>query len=197
MRYGFLDESGDAAYTDEAGDNLVVVVVVVGHPERLRKVVTKARKGLGRGLGVLPELKAADSDPRLVGKLLTCASKIGFEAVAVVIHKSTFPRPQDSESLYRYACARAAREAVERFGLSSLTMDRRYTKRKLRDRLDQAITSGLRDLGVNLAIHHEDSKKERALQVADAVAWALFQRHERKEEMFWRIIRGSVVEVRL
>lgn len=82
MKYGFLDESGDVGYTREAGNNLVVVIVVVGHPERLRKAVTKTRKDLSRSFDVLPELKAADSDPRLVRKLLTHAVKIGFDAVA-------------------------------------------------------------------------------------------------------------------
>jgi len=197
VRYGFLDESGDVGYTRKAGDNLVVVIVVVGHPERLRKAVTKTRKDLSRGFDVLPELKAADSDPRLVRKLLTHAVKIGFDAVAVIINKRRFPRPRDFEDLYRYACARATREAVERFGLLTLTVDRRYTKKKLRDRLNQAITTGIKGLGIPLTIQHEDSKKERVLQIADAVAWALFQRYERKEETFWRVIQGNLVEVRL
>ena len=48
-----------------------------------------------------------------------------------------------------------------------------------------------------LAIHYEVSEKERVLQVADAVAWSLFQKHERHDETFWEVIQEHVHEVRL
>ena len=46
-----------------------------------------------------------------------------------------------------------------------------------------------------LAILHEDSTRERALQVADAVAWVLFQKYERRDETFWEIIQENVVVI--
>lgn len=49
--------------------------------------------------------------------------------------------------------------------------------------------------GVALAIEHEDSQKEKALQVADAIAWTVFQKHERGDETLWKVIQERVVEV--
>lgn len=195
MRYGFLDESGDVEYTHGTANHLVVVVVV-GHPERLRRAITRTRKTLHKGIRNVPELKAG-GDPRVTEALLTHAVEIGFDAVGAVINKNRFPRPRDAEDLYRYACVRAVREALERFGPLTLTVDRRYTKVKLRSRLEQALLSGVQDLGIPLHIRHEDSKKERMLQVADAVAWTLFQKYERGDETFWQMIRGKVIEVKL
>ena len=192
MNYGFLDESGDVAYTAEAGRTLVVVVVVVQQPEKLRKAVTKTRKALGKGARNLPELKAADSDPRLIKKLLTHAVNIGFDAVGVVIDKSKFPEPEDPEDLYREACAVAVREVLVQSAPLTVTLDRRYTKWLLREKLDRALAAGVEDLGVTLAIYHADSQQEYGLQVADAISWALFQKYERQDEMFWEIIRARV-----
>lgn len=197
MKYGFLDEAGDVGYTAGATDTFIVAVVVVGNSERLRKAVTKTRKLLGKSLRDLPELKAAGNDPRLVQKLLLHAVRIGFEAVAVVIDKKQFPRLLDPEDLYRYACTRAVRQVVEQFGPLSLMVDRRYKTKRLRDQLDQALKDGIGDLGIPLSVQHEDSQRDRALQVADAVAWSVFQKHERKDETAWRIIQRQVVEMKL
>ena len=195
MRYGFLDESGDVAYTAEAGNILVVAVVVTNHPEALRKAVTKTRKALGKRARHLPELKAADSDPRLVRKLLAHAVGMGFDAVGVVLDKRQIPEPEDPEELYREACAVAARQVLQQWGSVSVILDRRYTKRQLREKLEQALEAGVEDLGLTMVLRHEDSTRERALQVADAVAWALFQKYERQDATFWEIIRANVVVI--
>lgn len=113
------------AYTNEAGNNLVVVVVVVGHPKRLQAVVKKTRRGFGRRLRDASELR-------------------------------------------------------------------------LQRQLDRALAACMEGLsGKVLATHYEDSEKERVLQVADAVAWALFQKHEKGDETFWRIVQENVVEMKL
>jgi len=197
VKYGFLDEAGDVGYGAGASGKFIVVVVVVGRPERLRKAVTKTRKALRKGLRNIPEMKAALGDPRLTQKLLTRAAEIGFDGVAVVINKGFFPRPQDIEDLYRYACVRAVREALEQFGPLTVTLDKRDKTEERRRRLNQAINASVEDLDTPLSLQHVESHRERVLQVADAVAWALFQKHERGDETFWQIIRGKVVEVKL
>jgi hypothetical protein len=198
VKYGFLDESGDVSYAPGAADNLVVAVVVVGHPERLRKAVVRTRKGLGKRFRTLPELKATRDAPRLVEKLLVRVIDIGFDAVAVVADKRRIVPPEDPEALYRQVCARAVREALTRFGSLSLTLDRRYTAARQQHQLGAALVACLENMeGVALAIEYEDSQKEKALQVADAIAWTVFQRYERGDETLWQVIRERVVEVRL
>jgi hypothetical protein len=197
VRYGFLDEAGDVGYSPGASGKFIVAVVVVGHPERLRKAVTKTRKALVWHLRDLPEMKATHNKPRINEKLLTRAVEIGFDAVAVVIDKTQFPRPQESEDLYRYACARAIREALERFGPLTVTLDKRDTTKDRRQKLDKVIYAVVEDLDMPMELHHVESHEERVLQVADAVAWALFQKHVRGNETFWQIIRENITEVRL
>jgi len=197
VAYGYLDESGDTGYGTGSSDVLVAAVVVVGHPHRLRKAVTKTRRSFGRLLRGAVELKAAHDAPRITERLLTRAAEIGFQAVAVVLDKRNVSPPEDLEDLYRIVCARAVREVLERFGDLFLTLDKRYTTPKLQARLDQAIREGVRDMpGVFLEIRHQESEREKVLQVADAVAWTVHQ-HEQGEKVPWEVIQERVVVVRM
>jgi hypothetical protein len=48
MKYGFLDESGDVGRAKGSSHNLVVAIIVTDNPARLRKVVAKTRRRLGK-----------------------------------------------------------------------------------------------------------------------------------------------------
>lgn len=195
MKYGFLDEAGDVGYARGASGHFLAVVIVVEQPERLRKVVTQTRKSLGKRLRSIPELKAARGHTRIVEKLLRRAAQIDFEAIAVIIDKRRFPRPEDLEDLYRYACTRVVRETLNYSGPLLLTMDKRYTSPEMRRNLDIVLAKGVEDLGTTLVIEHTDSEAEYALQVADAVAWTLLQKYEHRDERLWQIIQRRVTEV--
>lgn len=66
----------------------------------------------------------------------------GFEAVAVIIDKRRFPRLHELEDLYHYACTRAVRETLSRFGALTLILDKRYTNFALRRHLNVALATG-------------------------------------------------------
>ena len=196
MNYGYLDESGDANFGAGATENLIAVVVVVGHPERLRKAVKRTRRAFGRRLRDASELKASRDSPRVIRKLLRRAVGIGFQGVAVVADKRRISPLADPETLYRQVCARAVREALERYGSLEVTLDRRYVNRKQRGQLEDALLAGLEWMpGVTLTVDFEDSEKEKCLQIADAVACTVYQRYERDDERLWEVIRESVVVV--
>ena len=182
-------------YAEGASTHLLTVVVVVGQPEPLRKAVARTRRSLGKRLRNIPELKAARGNIRMVEKLLRQADRVGFDAISVIVDKRRFPRPQILEDLYRYACAQVVREALKRFGPLSLTLDKRYTNPELRQRLNSFLATGVEDLGTTLAIEHADSASEHALQVADAVAWCLLQKHEHQDERLWQVVKGRITEI--
>ena len=197
MKYGFLDEAGDPGYARGSSTHFLVTIVVVEQPILLRKTVTKTRKSLGKRLRSIPELKAAGGDVRIVEKLLGHAQRVGFDAVCVVINKRRFPRPQDLEDLYGYACTRAIREVLIRFGALSLTLDKRYSNPQMRLHLNSVLASGVEDLGTTLVIDHENSEREYALQVADAVAWTVWQKYEHQDERLWQVIQDRITEIAL
>lgn len=197
MLQGFLDESGDTG-TEIGSTNYLVVAIVVGDGKKLGKAVTKARRSLGRRIQGVSELKASKDGERVVSKLISHATGVGFYAVVVVADKRNLMSLSDSESLYRLVCVRAVSEVLERYGSLSLVLDRRYTGRKQQKQLTEALASCVEAMaGVALAIEYELSEKEKGLQIADAVAWAVFRKFERGDDTAWGMIKGRTVVVKL
>ncbi len=74
-----------------------------------------------------------------------------------------------------------------------MIVDKRYTNQRLRDRLVEALVESAADLPGNMVCEYAASEQERAIQVADAVVWAIFQKYERGDETFYQIIRDKII----
>ncbi len=194
MVHGFLDEAGDVGNAPASSRCLIVALVLTRNPVWLRKTVTKTRKHLGKKQRDIPEFKASKTDPKIVYKLLGLVAETGCEIVIVVADKRDWERPTDPEDLYRHLCALAVRRCMERHPRLSLTVDKRYTRASLREAFKETIIGAISSLpNVFLAIENNTSEREKALQVADAVAWGLFQKYERGDESFYRLVQDNVI----
>jgi len=191
--YGVLDEAGDVGHAEGSSRYLVVAIVVVSNVNVLRKAVARVRKSIHKRRRDIPEFKAFKTDPRLTRRLLHNLAQLDCEIIAMVIEKQPRKAPDDTEDLYRRVCACAVRQCLERHPQLSLYVDRRYTKPALREKWNRVVLEKLGDLQrVILSIEHSASEEEPALQVADAVAWSLFQRYERGDDSFYRLIQGRI-----
>jgi hypothetical protein len=115
--------------------------------------------------------------------------------VAVVVDKRDIARPpEDAEDIYREAVTRAVRHAVSRWPRIDLCLDKRYTTKTLRYRLEREIREGIADLHQEVVIiRQEDSIAYKELQAVDFVAWAFFQKYEQGNERFYQIIADKVI----
>jgi len=194
MKYGFLDESGDVGYAEGSSHNLVVAIVVTDNPARLRKVTTRTRKGLSKRRKDIPEFKAFKTDVRIIRRLLRHTAKTECEIVAFVADKKVGGDLDDPESLYRQLCALAVKRCLEKHPQLSLCVDKRYTNPHLREKQNRGILNGISSVQqAVLVVEHSESKRESALQVADAVAWALFQKYERGDDSFYTLVKDKIV----
>ena len=193
MKHSFLDEAGDVGRAKGATRYLIVVAIITGNPHWLRKAVIKTRKGLRKKLKQIPELKAKRTPKKVVAKLLRYIATLNVEIVAVVLDKESRPYPSDPEDLYRTTCARAVRRCLERHPRLALTLDKRYTNQRLRDKQEQVIAEEVGDLSAFLLLKHSESGQEKAVQAADAVAWSLAQKYERGDEELYAIIQEKIV----
>jgi hypothetical protein len=193
MKYGFLDESGDVGRAQGSSDNLIIVIVVTDNPARLRRVVAKTRKRLSKRRKDIPEFKAFKTDVRIIKRLLRHTAETECEIVALVADKKVVGDLDDPEALYRQLYASAIRRCLERHSQLSLCVDKRYTNPYLREKQNGAI---LKEIGplqkAVLVVEHSESKSESALQVADAVAWALFQKYERGDDSFYTLVKDKI-----
>ena len=193
MKYGFLDEAGDVGYLENSSSILLVVILLIDSPQQLRRAVAKIRKGLGKKLKEIPELRAYATPRRIVEKLLRTIAQMDVEIVASVVDKRVIRRPSDPEDLYRWACVEAIRECLRRYPALPLCIDKRYTNRTLRDSQNRAIAEGIADMGATLFIEHRESERESGLQVADAIAWSLFQKYQHRDEGLLLLIKDKIV----
>jgi len=193
MRYGFLDESGDV--DPFSGTRfLVVAVLSTTAPRPIELHVKRARRSLGKKPAP-NEMKASTSEPKIVERLLKAIAQESVEIIAVIVDKQSILRPPgDPEDIYRMAVTRAIRHCVKRWPRSTFYLDKRYTKKALRYQLEEVIREGL--VGVPqevVLIRQEDSLVRKELQAGDHVAWAFFQKYERNDDRFYRIIEDKVL----
>ena len=192
MKHGFGDEAGDVGWGERSSRYLVVAIVLTDDPQRLRRTAARIRKGLRKKLKQIPELKAYHTPKSVVTRLLRKVAGQDVEIVAVVWRKEEGTKPGDPEEGYRHLCALAVRRCVERYPHLSLVLDRRYTNPGLRDSLVRKITGNIGSSTV-VVLQQSESRREKALQVADAVAWGIFQKYERGDETFYEIVREKIV----
>jgi hypothetical protein len=191
--YAFVDESGTES--PFAGSRFLVVAAVSVINERdLVSVVKHIYKKYGSGVQT-GELKAATSPPQVRMSLLSAVASIPVEIVAVGVDKRRILRPPpDPADLYRICVARAVRHAVALSPNIEICLDRRYSVARLRDRLEQTIRSAIADLPeAQVVLRQEDSVSRKGLQAADFVAWAFFQKCERDQPDYWRVLESRIV----
>lgn len=193
MAYGFLDEAGDVGAGPRSSSVLVVVVIVTGDPQSLRREVKKVRTRLGKKKRQIPEFKASQSDPAWNRKRLERLVKLDIEVVVVASEKTSRVLSSDSEELYRSLCARAVEECLRRFPELTLRVDKRHTNPVLRTDYDRALRNAVEQSGRTFIIEHADSAQDPALQQADLVAWAFLQKYARGNDNFAAMIQDRVV----
>jgi len=193
MRFGFLDESGGV--DPFSGSHVIVVAALMTDaPRAIELHVKRARQKLGRRTRA-HELKAASSEERVIVRLLQSIADEDVEIVAVVVDKRVILRPPDDpEDIYREAVTRVVAHSVERWPRIDLVLDKRYTKRALRQELERVIREGIASLPQEvILIRQEDSRSHKGLQAVDAIAWAIFQKYEAGKDRFYAIIQDKIV----
>jgi hypothetical protein len=140
-------------------------------------------------------MKADVSREVVIKRLLQAIAGERIAVIAVIVDKRCIARPPGHpEELYREAVTRAARHAVARWPRIDLCLDKRYTTPRLRYRLEKEIREGIADLHQEVVIIRQvDSIAHKELQAVDYIAWAIFQKYERGDERFYKIIANKVI----
>jgi hypothetical protein len=193
MRYAFVDESGTE--TPFSNDHFLVLALLSAAQERdvlLPVRLTHKKYGSSLPSG---EMKAAASRPDVKKFLLRSIAGMPVEIMTVVVDKRCILRPPaDSGDIYRKAVASIARHAVMRWPSIEICLDKRYSTLRLRERLESAIRNEIADLPQQaVIIRQEDSISHQGLQAADYIAWAIFQKYEKGNPGFYRIIETKIV----
>ena len=194
MEIAFVDESGNLALAAE-GSRFVVAALVCQQSRAIELHVRRARRALRRRL-VASELKAAQSDPATIRRLLMAIAEETCEIYGVVVDKSDLPAGE-SEWWYQQAIAVAVASAVERHPKLHILLDKRYTNPHQRQELEERVRLAIAHVPNQVVlIEQGDSMLHPGLQAVDFVAWALRRQAEGAGE--WAaIIEKRIVSVKI
>jgi hypothetical protein len=187
-----FDEAGDTGQKPGSTRYLVVAGIACENLEPLRRVAAWTRKTLHKDLRQIPEIKARHTPAKVISKMLNRVAAMDIEIYATSLDKGAAKPPLDSEDWYRTAYSETIRQVLKHHAQVIVTMDQRYTQTPLRDKLVNAIVATAQRPGTTLSFIMTDSQGERALQVADVIAWSVFQKYERENEEFYRLIEHKI-----
>jgi len=191
MEIAFLDESGAPSPRDDS-DCFVVAILVTAYSRAIELHVRRARRSLHRQ-APLSELKAAQSEPRTIQRLLEAIADEECEIFAVIVEKRGM-REDQAEAVYQSAVARTIALAAEQHQRLHVHVDKRYTKLRQRISLEQRIREALAHIpNQAVVIEQSDSTAQAGLQASDFVAWALRRQCEGDEK--WAAIIARKVRV--
>lgn len=192
MHVAFTDESGMPS-PKAIGRYFVVAVLVAKTSRAIELHVRRARRSLRRRKRT-SELKAAQSEPRVIRRLLEAIADEPCEIYAVVVDKQG-AQEELAEMVYRRTVARAIAHAVERHPRLHVYIDKRYTNPHQRLKLEETIREAIAHVpGQVVIIEQVESIAQPGLQAVDFVAWALARKHGSEPEEEWaNIIAERVV----
>jgi hypothetical protein len=162
LHHAFADESGDTV-PSSGSHFLVVALSSTMNARPIELHVKRAHKKYGTSLSS-GEMKATASREVVVERLLRAIAQEPVAIVAVIVDKRDVVRPpEDAEDIYREAIARVVRHAVGKWPRVDLYLDKRYTTKSLRYRLERKIREGIAGLYQEaVIIRQEDSVAQRA-----------------------------------
>lgn len=161
-------------------------------PRAVALDVRRARRALGQR-SPSGEFKAALTASRITERFLKVLAEEEVSLYIVVADKLSYKKLR-GEELYREVVAKVVRHCVERAPHLQVILDRRYSNIKQRTELEQHIRETVADIRDQVVlITQADSTQQVELQAVDFVAWAFWQKYERGNDRFSKLLAAKVV----
>jgi len=193
MHYGFLDESGILEKKAKEGNHFIVSVVVVANPAEIKDVVKVARKKSRGKFRVGSTFHAYKEGKSFVKNVLRELAQREVEIIVGVWDKRRKRTRMGKNELYGDLVAQTVKMALKLYPKLDLVLHKRYTDPEFQRRLHDAIVNKVKNMdSVFVAISQQDEKQRRELELVDAVAYAIFQKYNRKNSEFYEIIKERI-----
>lgn len=196
LHYGFLDESGVVEEQAQKGRHFIVSIIVIGNPGELKHVIKRARQRMRGKYKTHQVFHAHKEDPGFIKLVLKELARQELNIVVGLWDKSRYHTVGDDEhNQYAQQVARTVVSALERWPQLSLTVHKRYTLPAEQIAMNRIIEKYAEEHSQGnrfLAIDHRTAVECRELELADAVAWAVFQKYNQHDPSFYDIIKEKI-----
>lgn len=194
MHYIFVDESGDLG----RDSNVIVIsgILIKNNPIHLENIIKKTRKTFRKQLNKSKEIKANETNKEIKKFILNKVNNPNSEIYAVVLFKKDiykFIQNNNKNSLYN----NIAKELAKLIPVDDhLEIRIDYSKNKSeQDIFNKLFIKHLNNPNnYKINIYHNYSENYKGLQVADVIAWSIFQKYENNNEEYEKIIKNKNIK---
>ena len=204
--YIFLDESGDLGFSKKSSKWFLFTIAIINNYRDLEKVTDKVWKKLHQKHKHISELHASqekDGTRRNVLSLLANIDDLKIMTIILNKEKVYINLQQQKNYLYNYT-ANLLMDRLHKIGIlglekvAYLIVDRKDTKRRLRDNFIQYITQSMQErIHIDFKINLRSSHDNKSLQRVDFLSWAIFRKYEHGDFEFYEIIRDKIIDEKL
>lgn len=197
VHYGYLDESGILEDKATAGNFFIISAIIVGHPSQLKHIIKQARRKAKGKFQSHKVFKASKENKGFVKLVLQEMAQRDIEIIIGAWDKKQLHAQMGKNVLYFKLIAQTVDLAVKHYPRLNLVIHKRYTLPRLRQQLETTLSQAI-DTKIYLSIQQRSETECRELELADAVAWSVFQKYNHGNSEFYNIIKEKIqIENRL
>ena len=206
MAHIFLDESGDLGFKKSSSKWFIFTIAIISDSRSLERVVKKIWRPLKKKHKRLGELHAYHADDITRTRMLQKINELDdLKVLCVVLNKEKVYIDLRNQKNYLYNYT--ANVLLDRLHSSGaikddepihLFIDRKDTKKKLRENFTNYLTSEMVNRGRKhfiVALH--TSHDNKSLQAVDFISWAIFRKYEMGDYEFYELIKNRITDERL
>lgn len=196
MKYIYIDESGDLGDNYLGSRYFVVGAIIVDDPKNLNRIIKDARNKYRNIIGRDLEVKGNKTNRDVIRKILGKVNNIDYRVLVIFLDKQNLHNIPD---FYKYnvlydTLASKLAEKITIISPTTVIVDKSKSKHEEILDFNERFSSSLDNAnGYMVNISHVDSFKYKGLQVADLIAWSVFQSLEHDNSEFIDMINNKKV----
>ncbi|PJC40984.1 MAG: hypothetical protein CO042_00855, partial [Parcubacteria group bacterium CG_4_9_14_0_2_um_filter_41_8] len=184
-------ESGILEKKTNTGNYFIISAVIVGNPNELSRIIKNARQKARGKFKMHSIFKASKENRGFVKIVLEEIAKTNSGIIAGIWDKKKDNFKEGKNKLYARLIAETAENALDIYPRLDLVIHKRYTSPHIREFISKEMSQVVGS-GNFLSVSHRSEIECRQLELADAVAWAIFQKYNNKDDSFYRIIKKLI-----
>lgn len=194
MDYIYIDESGELGKQTRY---FVFGAIITNNPKELDSIIRKTRRKYKKQLGNTSEIKGYTTDDYIIKKILNRLNNTNYKVVGVILDKNNIykiPKSYDYNILYDTVASKLA-NGININNTTSIIVDKCKNKQEEITNFNKTFISNLNNTNNHTVdVKHTNSIHYTGLQVADLIAWSLFQSVERENSEFIDLIENKSIK---
>lgn len=200
-----MDESGDLGFNfDKRGTTsyFLITFLFTRSKRPIEKCVKKVHLGLRKKYKKIGVLHAYIEEPVTKRRLLSLLAEKDCKIMTILLNKKkVYTKLQDEKPvLYNYVTNILldrifTKKLIQSDDSIKIIASRKETNKFLNENFKLYLHSQLAaNYKVKVSISVKTPAEQKALQAVDFVSWAIFRKYEYKDDTYYNLIRGKIVE---